>query len=298
MKKTVAFFNWHQNGDLYHSRGILTWINKHLENTDIHVNLMHTLPNLQTLVEDLPQQYQSGTNRGDMSPYYYISETDKKVLIINTWIASYPYFCRTFDCINATTTRDHTMYIINLINLTYGTSIPYPEVVDIIPTVPTYLPNLSAANRLLELTKGYKKKILVCNGPVISEQTPQFSIAEKIRSLVESHKDCAFIYTENDPTITSDNEFVIDKLVPRSNLNEIVYISTFCDVLVSRMSGPGCAICVHENFFNPNLSFICLTNNQNFAHWYKNGTCKYEWTNNYSNTVISGLIEKHLLQGN
>lgn len=297
MKKIVTFFNWHQNGDLYHSRGILSWITKHLKNTDIEVRLTHRLKNLQTLVDDLPQQYLPGTNV-DLTPYYHAGDEGEQELIINTWIASYPYFCRVFDCINATTTRDHTMYIINLINFTYDTRIPYPTTEDIIPTVPTSLPNLQEANILLELTKGYKKRILVCNGPVGSFQTPPFNIAEKIRCMVETHKDCAFIYTESDSMITSDNEFVIDELVPRSNINEIVYISTFCDVLVSRMSGPGCAICVHENFFNPNLSFICLTDNQNFAHWYKNGTCKYEWTNNYSNTVISGIIEKHLLQGN
>jgi hypothetical protein len=295
MKKIVTFINWHQYGDLYHLRGMLSWIVRHLQETDIECNFLHNCDNLPQLVDGVSfSHFRPHHNREEIFSHTYTGVRGVHELIINTWIASYPNFCGTFDCINATTLHEQAIYIINIINFTYGINIPHPEVVDIIPTTPTNLPNISAVGELLKLTKKYKKRVLLCNGPVHSSQTPQFSIAEKIKTVVNEHKDCAFIYTEKDPAIQLDNEFVIDDIIPRNNLNEIIYISTFCDVLVSRMSGPGCAICTRENFFNQDVSFICLTDNQNLAHWYKNGTCKYDWTNDYSDKSIIEIIKKHL----
>lgn len=115
-----------------------------------------------------------------------------------------------------------------------------------------------------------------------------------LKQLALDNQDCAFIYTAKDKEFVLDNEYFIDDYVDFPNVNEIVYVSTFCDVIVSKMSGPGSCVCIKENFFNPNLSFIALTYDEGLAHFYKNGTCKYDWTNDFSDESINNIVKKHL----
>ena len=310
MEKYISFFNWHQYGDMYHTRGMLEWISNHIPD-DIKLRFYHKRPHRLDLCEKIQSvnifdanlswpEFILNTHTGVFGAHMKLPDASTEDLIINTWIASFPKFPRevnskdSWEYINADTIRNQTSYIVDTINNTYKLNIPHPETAkDVIPTIPTSLPNKEQADKLLNVTSGYRKRILVCNGPVHSEQTIQFDIDAVIKSLVKERTDCAFIYTENISN-KEDNEFVIDDYIDRPNLNEVIYLSTFCDILISRMSGPGCAICIDKNFFNSDLSFICLTERESLAHWYKNGTCKYAWTNDYSEESLCSLLKTHI----
>lgn len=312
MKRRISFFNLHQYGDFYHTRGMIDWIVKHINTDEIETNFFYNRAGQLDLVDNVKcinlRDTKSFWPIYDFSYLCFVNpETSDQELVINTWIASYPEFPR-FDpnrpvfpfydawkYINAETIKNQTSFIINIINHFFRLNVPHPtRVEDIIPSVPTSLPNKKQTDELLRITDAYRKKILICNGPVLSGQTRyDFDVSDRIQPVVEQNPDCAFIYTEKIDT-PLPNEFVIDNYIDRPNLNEIVYFSTFCDVLISRMSGPGCAICVDKNFFNPNLSFICLTELADLAHWYRGGSCKYIWSNNYDKENISFLLNNEI----
>jgi hypothetical protein len=46
--------------------------------------------------------------------------------------------------------------------------------------------------------------------------------------------------------------------VENSDLNEISYLSTFCDIIVGRSSGPFTFSNVKENIFDGNKAFLCF----------------------------------------
>ena len=291
-------------GDLCYTRGLLSWIADHASG-DIELWMGHDRINHVTLhpriKKFLLHQEPHGVtavgfnwvvHRNDINRMY-VSE-DGNHLIINTWITSSPGFCQSINCFNAEGVRQQTCEIIDLINEHFKETIPYPTTVDVIPKIIRPLLYEQQANSFLDKLSTYRKKILLCNGIIHSGQSVKFSLRENIHRLVAKNPDCAFVYTEKETTFLLDNEFFIDDHVNIPNLDEITYISTYCDVLVSRMSGPGSCICVHENLFNPNVAFVCITNYEGLAHFYKGGTCKYEWTSDVSEETLTQLISKHI----
>jgi hypothetical protein len=191
---------------------------------------------------------------------------------------------------------EQTVEIIDLINNHFNEAIPYPtSIVDLIPKLPSSIKNKDIADTLLDKVKNYRKSVLLCNGHVNSSQSPPFNLSERINNLVLTNPDCAFIYTTKERDAIAANEYFIDDYLPeRPNIDEIRYISTFCDILVSKMSGPGSAICLHENFFDDKKTLICLTDYESLAYWYREGVCNYDWTNDYSEQSISNMISKYL----
>lgn len=301
-RRKIMFFNSHQIGDLCHTRGLLNWVVNNVDDT-VEVWMGHHKINnvcinnkIQKFVLDsYDETHYSNSfgwilHRNDSNQFYLISNGD---VIINTWIAITPSF--QFYGLCAETVHEQAIDIIDFINTNLNQNIPYPNVVDILPNSAESLSNKHQADKLLGDISHYRKKILICNGVVHSNQAQQTSLSDTICDLVNSNKDCAFIYTAKDKSNKVDNEYFIDDYIDLPNIDEIVYVSTKSDVIVSRMSGPGSCVCVKENFFNPNLSFIALTYDEKLAHFYKNGTCKYDWTNDFSDESIKSIIAKHIV---
>jgi hypothetical protein len=61
------------------------------------------------------------------------------------------------------------------------------------------------------------------------------------------------------------------------DLLQISLISTFCDIIVGRASGPYCYTHTKENLLNPNKTYISFSNNPNEGVWYKNSKAKQIW---------------------
>ena len=78
-----------------------------------------------------------------------------------------------------------------------------------------------------------------------------------------------FYVTQAFPTdlnnIVDANTLVADKT--KSNLNEISYISRFCDIIVGRGSGPFCFTHVKENLYDENKTYIAFGNTEREINW-------------------------------
>lgn len=106
-----------------------------------------------------------------------------------------------------------------------------------------------------------EKKILFCNGNCHSSQAENFDFTPVINAVAESHKDYAFIITQ-DYEGKPNNVYATSEIINRNlgfDLNEISYLSRFCDVIIGRNSGPHVFSQVRENWADDKKTLISFT---------------------------------------
>jgi hypothetical protein len=82
------------------------------------------------------------------------------------------------------------------------------------------------------------------------------------------------------------------------NLNEIEYLSAFCDVIVTSLSGPGCMI-INNKVMNDSTKTLIYVCRKIIGLIYDKGECEYIQTENYDiqniKSIIDTTIRKKLL---
>jgi hypothetical protein len=119
---------------------------------------------------------------------------------------------------------------------------------------------------------GDAKKILICNGPVKSGQSFNPNMKEQLEEVADKHPNVHFICTQKFETsklnilftdhIIADTEGS-DKRAPWEDrqdnicdMHEISYLSTLCDAIVGKNSGPFVFCETKENYMNPAKKFL------------------------------------------
>ena len=88
------------------------------------------------------------------------------------------------------------------------------------------------------------------------------------------------------------NTSSITKIQP--DLLQISLISSFCDIIVGRASGPYCFTHTKENLLNPNKTYISFSNNVNEGVWYKNTKATQKWSPDFNIENMYSLINNEL----
>jgi hypothetical protein len=118
------------------------------------------------------------------------------------------------------------------------------------------------------LSNNKNMNILISNGNVESGQAINFDFTQVIKKLANEYKNINFILT-NKCNIVLDNVFFTDDIMnKRPDLNEISYLSTFCDIIVGRSSGPYTFTHIKENLFNKKKKYIDFGNYESHVLWY------------------------------
>lgn len=90
----------------------------------------------------------------------------------------------------------------------------------------------------------FDKKVLICNNRVISGQSDGFNMDNLIKLLARKNKSTLFVVTNSDVVynykkIKMNNVIYFDDILPKeNNLNEIAYLSTTCNAIIGKNSGP------------------------------------------------------------
>ena len=99
---------------------------------------------------------------------------------------------------------------------------------------------------------------------------------------VNRFKDCAFYFTA---PLTSElykieNTFYTRDIINYDgcDLNENSYLSTKCDIIIGRASGPHAFAGVYDNFMDENKIIYSITRNKYEGIWFSEGNHQYEWT--------------------
>jgi len=156
------------------------------------------------------------------------------------------------------------------------------------------LKNISNIKNKLSNYDYFSKKILVSNNNVQSEQSLNFDFDPIIDLLSNMHPNHLFLITN--PTKVIKNNVVHSKDITGNDFDllYISYISTKCNIIIGRASGPYCYCHVKENLMDENKTFISFTNNDIEGIWFKESKSKQVWSNNYDRNNILNLINTEI----
>jgi hypothetical protein len=292
MNNELNFYNYFNNGDVFFSRIILKpFFNKF--NLNFYHKEKHGLfRDIKNINENcgIPNEYDWEKNKIFISDDLYSTP-------INCWLAqtiegrgepfqNYPFPGCAFE---------------NYVELSKEISKLFEldtfSVEEYLPTVQYQnLENYENIKKLmLECKQKFNKIVLISNGDVRSSQSSNFNFFPYIDKISDELKNVLFITTENTNLKKNNilNSFEITNVIP--DLLEISLISTFCDVIVGRASGPYCFSQVKENLLDTNKTFVCFCNNVHIAKFYQNCKCNVIWSPNYSDDIIYSNIKNALL---
>lgn len=286
----IIFYNPCRNGDIHVSRGyILDMISKLPEHNFFYAQ--HPVyATKDFLLKDISNlKLYSGVYNFNDNPSI-TSDTDN--IYINTWYGqdSFKYF-------ELSKSEDCSFYILHEI---FRNVYKYFNLE--LDTFDKYLPKIKFENleigtidTFLEKINGFDKKILVCTNPVHSGQSQNFDFNPIINVIASEYPNYAFITTAD--TQTSKNIFKMKDIIDvNCDLNEISYLSRFCDVIVGRSSGAYTFSLIDENINNINKKFVCFTKTKILSVALRDGDYKAQviWSDDYSVNNIYLKIKEAL----
>lgn len=250
--KEIVFYNHYHNGDVFLSKPFITDIMSQLDTKYYYAH-----NNSPKILFDVDCEQFNITTQFPIQQKHRIVISD--VIFINTWIGA--YFDLFPDQGECNIHFSYKMYelIYKLLNDNIGTNLKIKDKAEYYPKISFDKLELSFQDEFLEKYKD-KKKVLISNGPGYSGQCSyNGNMADMINFLASENTNTIFIATHTFDTIFN-NVFFTDTINRRQDfdLNEISYISTFCDMIIGRSSGPFTFSIIPDNINNPNKKMICF----------------------------------------
>jgi len=293
--KKIIFFNPYHNGDIHFSREFVKTLIRILPAKEY----VYQHNNPHDLISDITElRFEKYEDLGTKHPkgHHMYYELKNNILKFNTWaavgkfndlyqkegitlennIAMYNYTLSLFSNIKIDTFNKEQY--IPVINWNYF-KIKYPSAY-------FNIDNFGKSNN--------QKKVLICNGKLLSHQCPDFKFEPIIEELAKKEKDILFLLTERRSQSNQKNILYTQDIIgSNQDLNQISYLCTYCDVLVGRSSGPYSTSNVKENWLpkKKGKTIICINKLETDAFWYipPDSINKFIWLNDYSK---DGLINK------
>lgn len=278
--KRLIFYNYYGNGDVHYSREFVKDIMKKIPADSYEYYHRHN-PSILKDINNLKSL------NGDVN---LISDAVK----INTWIGQNGAKYLKYNC---SLYSNYLMFQDIYKNLD----------IEIESTVDYYIPTIDFSNINTDFIKEIERndnfKVLISNGDVHSGQAANFDFDIIIDKLVNNSSDVIFFTTHNSK-IKNDRVIPVSSFIfSDGDLNEISYLSTFCDIIVGRASGPFCFTHIQENYFDDSLTFVSISNDEREGKYYygsiddfvgKMPNCKLVHTNNYSYESMFKTIYKEI----
>jgi len=252
--KSICFFNHYHNGDLFNGKAFIKEIISSIPTKYYYAHFNQSI-----VLLDLDVEYVGN---------FDISHSEKvldvgDVVWVNTWIGAYfdkdkPYYG---EC---TLRFLYQMYeeIYESLNKIFNSNLSLNSIDNYFSFVDYSKFNISNVDKfLLENTN---KKILFSNGPCLSGQCDYTGNMDLIiETLASSNLDKTFIATHSFDCTLSNVVFTNDIIQSNEcDLNEISYLSTFCDIIIGRNSGPFCFASTKNNLKDPNKVFYAFGNKE------------------------------------
>jgi hypothetical protein len=207
---------------------------------------------------------------------FYFSDQNDTTLMINTWIGVYGEIFNKCGGINLFSLTESWAEIFNTVNSIYDTQL------EILQPKEMYLPqtiysffNVEKVDEWLKKHVG-RKKVLISNGVPMSSQSFNDDMADQIREVAMEYSDVDFICTKvfqsglpniffTDYIIQDKGEYEVPVFWVEGgstvcDLNEISYLSTQCDLIVGKNSGPFVYCETFQNYNDPSKKFLTFNN--------------------------------------
>jgi hypothetical protein len=250
----LYFYNLFHNSDIHLSRNFVKDIIEKTNYTDYYY--VHTLD--VGILKDITNLIEISDIRIKYNNFYYENIVGKLNgdMHINTWIGQKNY---TENGINIYTYYNMFKDIYEKLEISINEDPLY------------YLPSIDFdkinKDKIDEFVKEHNnKKALISNGGVLSEQSYARFDLERV---IENYPNIDFILTKKED-INLPNVFYTDDIIQLKypDLLEISYLSTFCDYIIGRESGPY-TFCNITNNFNRRVKMISFAITSDWS-FYKN----------------------------
>ena len=244
--KKICFFNHFHNGDIFNSKPFVMDIMNNVQTEFYYAhNLNHKIISdldiRNVLLSEIP-----------IPPKTKLAETDA-CYFINTWIGA--YFEPDGEC---TLKFSYSMYekIYLYLGDMWGIHIKLKPIEEYWPTIDFTKFDV----RMVDSFVKDKRLVLISNGPAHSNQCVyNGDMKFIIEGLADMFPHISFVATQK--FITSKvNIFFTDDIIKTNNsdLNEISYLSTYCDIIIGRSSGPFSFCLTKNNVYDEKKTFYCF----------------------------------------
>lgn len=248
--KKIIFFNHYHRGDLHTSKEFVRQVIGEVEGYQFeyyHDNPHKLLTDLKIPTTGSPvtlDKSKALLKKGD-------------TIYVNTWVGSqWDVFCK-HGGINMNTLYEQWSKLFAGINKLTGSSLKLnPNKEDYLPFMNFSHLDLSSIDYYTESSNG-RKRILICNNTPNSNQSFPGSMDDFVVPLVRDNPDIDFICTNSIAGKYENLLYTKDiiKCNDGCDLQEISYLSSHCDVIVGKNSGPFVFCETYPNYMNSNKSF-------------------------------------------
>jgi len=246
----IIFFNHFHRGDLHTNKEFIRQIMQELP--DVEFEYMHANPDKLLLDLNIPTV---GTpDNLDKNSVFY---QDDDTLYVNTWVAAnWDLFCK-HGGINMHTLYEQWGNIFKTINECFETDIQLKAKEEYLPRIDYSLFEIHNVNTYIESNPD-NRKVLICNNVPQSGQSLNSNLSEYIIDAAKKYSDTHFICTNEFHTAGLENILFTSDIVSVEDcdLHEISYLSTFCDAVIGKNSGPYVMCETYENYMDPEKKFL------------------------------------------
>ena len=184
---------------------------------------------------------------------------DGDILYVNTWIGCYFDSNKSFNG-ECSLRFSYSMFkeIYEYINSVFSSNLKLGPIENYFSFVDYSKFDISNADKFL--IEFPQTKILFSNGSCLSGQCDYYGdMSFIIDECAKRNENKIFIATHKFNTKLDNIKFTEDILqLDRCDLNEISYISTFCDIIIGRNSGPFCFSMTKQNILDSNKTFYAF----------------------------------------
>lgn len=140
------------------------------------------------------------------------------------------------------------------------------------------------------------RNVLVCNSPALSNQTIAGNLVDFVDMASNEYKDLNFICTDMNG-LQKPNIFFTDEITNKKttgcDLLEIGYLAQFCEMIITKSSGPGTFATNKKTLMDKNKTFIGLTLFETDLPWYGlNILAKTRWTTASYDNIIFDIFKE------
>jgi hypothetical protein len=269
MDKKVIFYNHFGNGDIFESR---EFVKEYMEKIPAD-NYYYAHGKDPKILADIPEL--KFTDVTDVMNGMNAAAITDDTIYINTWIGrNGKYVLPGIGCV-----VESLYYMHNEILTALNFEPLSKEIFEYVPSIDYSYYETDMIDKFCQ--EYTNRKVLISNGPVHSNQANNFDFTEPIKMVAQTFPDILFLVTSA-ADIKRDNViFTSDIIQAGFDLNEISYLSLFCDTHIGRNSGPHVFAQVKENWLDPNKVTLSFTYQQMASHFvYKLPTAmEKRWSN-------------------
>jgi hypothetical protein len=287
--KIICFFNDGHNGDIVHSKKFVQDISNQLDFTCVYSHRKNI-----KLTRDLNIKTTQIFPSLKKEHYFEKFVLTENIFFISTWM--YPYLMDInfqVNGINIDINYKAYSYICQQINETLGTQIQLKEIDYYLPFIDfKFIQKENVDNFILN---NNNKKVLLCNGPCLSGQTKyNEDMSDFICDMATKYPNIIFIATQKFDSDLDNIKFTSDIIqINDCDLNEIGYLSTFCDLIIGRNSGPFCFCTIDQNLLDSNKIFYAFGHNERDCfHYGANINAKFLFDKSENKESICESMDK------